>query len=185
MTTRCRVVILQMKKILNHSQRHRPLEATDQCPALWNNMPARLTPVDRLLDSGCPPAISGTVSIVVVDSVNRKLRTGPVTHIGKEFIEFKPSFANRNSPAAVIIKLLVPWVCASLNHCRPRHVNRGVSALCVTMFKKRAIYTFCLKTAAGFCFSLNQGVRPDYGFGLPFFVLCGGASEITLSLPKV
>lgn len=89
---------------------------------VWPRMPS----IALLLKVGSPSAIGRLVVAAVVDAVDRMLRGWPASHIGKErLIGVTPAFADSNSTAAVISKLLVMWRRAPLAQALPRYVFRS------------------------------------------------------------
>lgn len=80
-----------------------------------------------------PPAVLGRVVAVVVNAVDGEAgRAAP--HVGEEVLEHKPTFANFDTPSAVMTELPVPFIVATREHAGPYTVFgrlRAVSRLAV------------------------------------------------------
>jgi hypothetical protein len=76
-----------------------------------------------------PATIARFVVTVVVNAVDAPA-LGSLAHIGKEVHKGAPSFADRNSPAAIIRPLRASRVGTARNHTVPRMIStRGVATL--------------------------------------------------------
>lgn len=75
--------------------------------------------VSVLFPSGDPSAIVGRIASIIISPVNGVFLGWSLPHIGKKVLKFFPSFANRDSPSAVILPRSLPWVCASRPHGAP------------------------------------------------------------------
>lgn len=84
-------------------------------------------PTGSLLLKPCgPAAVTGLVAFVVVYAV-QGLALWPLAHVGVEVGEVMPAFADLNSPAAIVLVLLVLLAFASLQHGGPRDPSRGAT----------------------------------------------------------
>lgn len=75
-----------------------------------------------LLPRGCPPAITGLIVAIIVDSVNRQARWR-FTHVSKEVLESPPAFADCDAPTPVVAVMFIVWVRATMNHACPRRIG--------------------------------------------------------------
>lgn len=81
-----------------------------------------VTPVFTLLLPTSPAAIVGAIAFVIVYAIKRHTG-GAIPHVGKKVIKIVPSFANGNSPAAIVGVIFHGWVEASVSHSSPRIVS--------------------------------------------------------------
>lgn len=77
-----------------------------------------------LLESRCPPAISGLVAFGVVDSVNGASRSGR-SHVFQKSLKDLPTFAYSYSFASVLIVFGMVWSMAAAHHRLPCPVSWG------------------------------------------------------------
>lgn len=97
----------------------KPAIASASCqPWSW------LATIVALLASCRPAAVRWFVVAVVVNAIQRQ-RRNTLAHVFNEIRERQPALANRNSTCAVISRLWVPWVQASLLHVEPAYVSCG------------------------------------------------------------
>ncbi len=83
--------------------------------------------VPLLFTAGRPAAVAGSVVTAVVGiAVNGVFKSGPLSHVFKEVLEDKPSFADLNTKFHVVSTML-----AAVFHRLPRFVSRGnLSSAC-------------------------------------------------------
>jgi hypothetical protein len=93
-----------------------------------------MTPVFVLLRICDPFAIGGFVTSIIVDAIERQARWA-ITHVGKEVFKCEPTLANTNSSSAVIKKIRVLRIAASLKHRFPAVISRCAG---LSMLGKRA-----------------------------------------------
>jgi hypothetical protein len=84
--------------------------------------PSIRLPVSSLLALGRPSAILRLVITIVVDSLDR-VAARPLAHVGQEVLERKPSFADRDSSAAVSMERKCVGIQASRFHGLPRRIG--------------------------------------------------------------
>lgn len=132
--------------------------------------------VPALFKTVCPTAVAWLVIAVVVDSFDAQT-FWPIPHVGQEGLKYPPSIADRNSTTAVILKISVLGIGASLNHAEPGAINRGAvpavapvktaTRSCVAAFKINGPYNSDLSTGTQTdpkCGECTTGVL--YGFRL-------------------
>lgn len=109
-----------------HTEQFRPL---GQRPDLATELdePIRSTVVALLLLRR-PPAVPGFVVAVVVDAVDRIVRTGFRPHVGQEGRKPKPPLTDLDPPAAVTVEVPVLRVLTPLPHVGPSAVLRRLAA---------------------------------------------------------
>jgi hypothetical protein len=78
-----------------------------------------------LLFASGPLAIAGFVVSVVVDALDRVLRTRPESHVNREILVSVPAFANSDSAPSVSGVTAVVRIETSLPHVEPRAVFGG------------------------------------------------------------
>lgn len=84
--------------------------------------------IKGLLPRGCPPAVSGLVMAIIVNSIYRVPLRGLFPHIFVEgFKTIKPSVANANSSPSISGVLVVFRVMASLLHDCPRLIFKRLT----------------------------------------------------------
>ena len=116
-------------------------------------MPAHVV---LLLFARRPSAIAWRITTVIVDAI-KCFAFWTRAHISKKITEVKPSFAYGNAALAVIRKVFVIWICASLQHSVPafistcwRFTSRTIAVLCDWLIS--ALLPYKLRQAsAGFC----------------------------------
>ncbi len=79
--------------------------------------------VSLLLFSCGPLHISGLIAKRIINAFNGQTWMRRHTNVFKKVCESSPSFTNKNPTTAVILKLFVLRVYASLNHIRPSNVG--------------------------------------------------------------
>lgn len=73
-----------------------------------------------LLGDGRPPTITRFIIAVVVDTVKGKILVGALTHVCQEiYVRVSPSVANLYTASAIVVKVIVARIRASLNHILP------------------------------------------------------------------
>ena len=82
--------------------------------------------ITYLLFAGGPAAISRLVTPVIIWISVDRLSGWPLSHIGEEMFKSLPSFADLDSAASVVIKILVFGITASFAHRSPASVCRRV-----------------------------------------------------------
>lgn len=80
-----------------------------------------LTSVSPLFDIRRPSTIVWTVTLLIVNALNRALRWTR-SHVGDEIIERLPTLANRDSAPAIVGVIGGIWVTAALFHTGPTRV---------------------------------------------------------------
>lgn len=71
-----------------------------------------------------PFAVFGTIVSVIINSVNRVVFAGLLSHIGVEIFKSEPAIAHRDSATAVMPKRPLVGVSTSGQHCSPNPVGR-------------------------------------------------------------
>ena len=71
-----------------------------------------------------PSAISRLVSEIVIYPVNLMLPAWAGAHVSKKVTEVPPALADRNSPAAVVVKVAMTRITAALAHALPDAIFR-------------------------------------------------------------
>lgn len=85
---------------------------------------ARRPLVCSLLFPCRPSAVPRLVAAIVVDAVNRMLRTRPLAHICKKVFERLPALTDLYAAAAIVVVIGVPWKVASGAHIVPCYALR-------------------------------------------------------------
>lgn len=125
--------------------------------------------VRRLLDGSRPAAVSRLVIAVVVDAVNGITGAGPIPHVLKEVLELRPSLANRDATAPVVMERAGFLVGAAGKHRRPYPVCGAIRhSMASSGFPGRKV--LLKETAAGF-----DASKSDRGF-------FGGERAATIAL---
>jgi hypothetical protein len=83
-----------------------------------------LARISGLLSPSSPSAIIFAVTIIVVNALNA-FALGSYSHVFKKTLERMPSFANSNSPPAVIFVVRIRFATASVQHMQPSCVSGG------------------------------------------------------------
>jgi hypothetical protein len=72
-----------------------------------------------------PNAVGLAVALVVVDSMERMLRSWPTPHVFEErFVTMPAWIINPNATCAVVFERAMAWVCAAISHSDPSPVLR-------------------------------------------------------------
>lgn len=134
---------------------------------LWHraNAASPRSAIAHLLLSGGPFAVVRRIRAIVVDPFDSMACCRSLPHIGIEGCEvIAPTIAYRDASAAVVVPVLLSWICASRNHSLPYQVFRrwiAITAKPVAAIWVALSQAFFVKTPAAIRSAANKRAGMD------------------------
>lgn len=115
-----------------------------------------------LLNLRCPCAIIICISSVIILTINRMLWGRSLSHIRQKILKGIPSLANRNASSAIITKLFISWIMASISHAQPNLIFWDFFRK--TMNGKALSGKFVMQAPTAFGVTCPKALASDYFF---------------------
>lgn len=139
--------------------------------------------VSALVFAGCPSDVSGLIAFGVVLSL--KCQSGrSLTKILKKILKCEPPIADRDTSAAIMFELRLPFIGAPSNHIEPTSPGSRWSQLCAVAMPRDSIGgNFTSQTPARICLEAFQRAVQDLD-GFPAVALAK-TSQVKLSTRRM